>query len=155
MTTKDSLIKQAESILQSAYALEPTFKVSNPANTFSIPQLYRNACAKTERFMVITLNSAHEMIKFHVITQGLVNRTMVHPREVLRPAILDNASAIIIAHNHPSGKVEPSSEDREITIRLNKAAKIIGIPLLDHIIVSKKGYYSFIEHGLIETTDDA
>jgi DNA repair protein RadC len=81
-----------------------------------------------------------------VVTIGLVDRTQVHPREVFADPIIDRASAVIIAHNHPMGPLEPSSEDREITRRIRDAGNTLGIVLLDHIIFSKKGYYSFMEH---------
>jgi DNA repair protein RadC len=76
---------------------------------------------------------------------GLINKTPVHPREVFAEAITDRASAIIIAHNHPSGTVEPGKEDLEITRQLKSAGKILGIRLLDHIIFNRNGYYSFLE----------
>lgn len=99
--------------------------------------------------MVVTLNGAHEVIKVRVLTIGLINRTVIHPREFLRPAILDNSAAVIAIHNHPSGRLEPSPEDKEITSRLKDACDLIGIPLLDHLIVSTAGYFSFVEHGLL------
>jgi DNA repair protein RadC len=79
-----------------------------------------------------------------------VNRTVVHPREVFFPAKFHSAVAIIVCHNHPSGRVDPSSEDREITTKLKNASDILGIALLDHIIVGRSCYFSFIEHGLLE-----
>ncbi|MDZ7792128.1 MAG: JAB domain-containing protein [Spirochaetia bacterium] len=104
---------------------------------------------KQEYFLAITLDGAHVPIKRNVISRGLVNRTIIHPREVYRKAISQNAVAIIIAHNHPSGNVEPSEEDKEITQRLHEAGTVIGISLLDHIIFTKDGYYSFLEKGLL------
>ena len=101
-----------------------------------------------EHFVVVTLDGAHNVIRMRVITKGLVNKTMVHPREVFRSAIKDNAVAVILSHNHPSGSMEPSKEDIEITKRIKEAGDIIGIQVLDHVIVSKFGSYSFVEHGL-------
>jgi len=97
----------------------------------------------------LTLNGAHWTIRRHVVTIGLANRTMVHPREVFWPAIRDNAVAIVVAHNHPSGQIDPSNEDREVTRRLVAAGEIIGIPVLDHVIIGRDRYYSFLESGLI------
>ena len=74
---------------------------------------------------------------------------MVHRREVFAEALFERAAAVIAAHNHPSGNVEPSSEDREITERLHKAGEVLGIPLLDHVIFSGRGYYSFLEAGKV------
>ena len=93
------------------------------------------------------MNGSHEIIKVRTISKGLVNRTLVHPREVYRMAIKDNAAAIILTHNHPSGNPAPSIEDIEITNRMISAGKIIGIEVLDHVVIAKKGYYSFLEEG--------
>ena len=73
--------------------------------------------------------------------------TLVHPREVYADALTDRAAALVVAHNHPSGKVDPSPEDREVTSRLMAAGETLGIRLLDHVIFSLEGYYSFLEHG--------
>jgi DNA repair protein RadC len=96
-----------------------------------------------EYFAVLTLDVAHVPIKFHIVTIGLLTRTVVHPREVFRPAIRDNAAAVIVGHNHPSGVLTPSEEDTEITHMLKEVGKIIGINVIDHLIISKKGFYSF------------
>jgi DNA repair protein RadC len=80
---------------------------------------------------------------------GLVNRTIVHPREVYADPLTDRASSIIVAHNHPSGNVDPSPEDRDITKRLKEAGEILGIPILDHLVFSSESFYSFLENGLI------
>lgn len=101
---------------------------------------------KQENFVVVTLNGAHRIIKTHIVTVGLLNKTIVHPREVFSLAIKDNAASIIIGHNHPSGNTTPSPEDREVTHRLKEAGAIMGINVLDHIIVSKTEFYSFLEH---------
>jgi DNA repair protein RadC len=74
-------------------------------------------------------------------------QTLVHPREVFADPLADRAAAVVAAHNHPSGNVEPSSEDREITDRLYRAGEVLGIPLLDHVIFGSRGYYSFLEEG--------
>jgi len=104
---------------------------------------------RQECFVVVTLDGAHQVIKTHLITKGLVNRTLVHPREVYWHAIKDNAAGIIIGHNHPSGSLIPSREDRQVTETIKKAGEIIGIMLLDHVIVSKSGYYSFMEENAL------
>jgi DNA repair protein RadC len=84
-----------------------------------------------------------------VITVGLVNHSLVHPREVFAEAITDRAASIICVHNHPSGSLEPSSQDIAITQQLRDAGTTLGIPLLDHIIVTKNGYCSLKEKGII------
>ena len=80
---------------------------------------------------------------------GLVNRTLVHPREIFSDPLKDRAAAVLIAHNHPSGNIEPSQEDIEITTRIKNAGTILGIELLDHIIFTDNAYYSFLEEGKI------
>ncbi len=100
-----------------------------------------------EHFIVISLNGAHEIIALRIISVGLVNRTVVHPREVFAESIVDRASAIIIAHNHPSGSLSPSKEDIDITERLKEAGNLIGIEILDHLIFDSSGFYSFLKEG--------
>ncbi len=80
-----------------------------------------------------------------MITVGLANQSQIHPREVFRPAILDAAVSILIAHNHPSGNLEPSEADLVATRRLVEVSKTIGIPVLDHVIVSQQGFLSIRE----------
>ena len=123
-------------------------KVASPSDVWPIVSHWSDR--KQERFICCSLNGAHELIAARVVSVGLVNRTVVHPREVYADPITDRACAVIVAHNHPSGRLEPSSEDREITNRLREAADTLGIALLDHIIFSASGYYSFVEHGLLE-----
>jgi len=125
--------------------IRKTIKVKHPNDIFNF--LKRYAKCKKEQFLVITLNNTHEVISIHISTIGLVNKTVAHPREVLTHAIKDNAVAIIVAHNHPSGSLKPSDEDDEITERLKDACKIMGIHFLDHLIISKDGYYSYRQNG--------
>ena len=119
-------------------------RIAYPADI--LPLVSHYADRKQEHFLVLTLNGAHEVINLHVVCIGLVNRTLVHPREVYIRAIADSAASLIAAHNHPSGNLEPSAEDRDITARLKEAGDTVGINLLDHIIFSRKGYFSFLEN---------
>jgi DNA repair protein RadC len=123
-------------------------KVSSPKDVWPIVSHWSDR--KQERFICRSLNGAHELIAARVVSVGLVNRTVVHPREVYADPITDRACAVIVAHNHPSGRLDPSPEDRDITERLKAAADTLGIALLDHLIFSSSGYYSFVEHGLLE-----
>jgi DNA repair protein RadC len=120
-------------------------KISFPSDV--LPLIRHFADRKQEHFICISINGANEVIANRVITVGLVNRTQVHPREVFADPITDRASAIIVAHNHPSGGLTPSKEDFEITKQLKAAGETLGIKLLDHIIFNHKEYYSFLEHG--------
>ncbi|MGB9497350.1 MAG: DNA repair protein RadC [Dissulfuribacterales bacterium] len=114
-----------------------------------IPLLADIADKKQEHFVCISLNGAHEVIEKRIVTIGLVDRSPVHPREVYADVISDRAAAVIFSHNHPSGDLKPSNSDLKIHEQLTEAGKILGIRVLDHIIVAKKGYYSFQEAGLI------
>jgi DNA repair protein RadC len=116
-------------------------KIREPGDI--IPLITHLADRKQETFICISLNGAHEVIASRIVTVGLVNLCQVHPREVFADPITDRACAVIVAHNHPSGSLEPSPEDRKVTDRLKEAAEIIGLNFLDHIIFSRKGYYSF------------
>ena len=107
----------------------------------------RYAGSKQEQFILLTLNGAHDVISVSIISVGLVNKAIVHPREVFYKAIKDMATAIIVCHNHPSGMVIPSCEDKQITEKIYKAGELIGIPLLDHIVFSKTGFTSMKEQG--------
>ena len=127
--------------------MKDSIQIRVPSDAVSALRLF--AIKRQEHFVVLTLNGAHWTIRRHVVTIGLANRTMVHPREVFWPAIKDNAVAIVVAHNHPSGQIDPSNEDREVTRRLVAAGEIIGIPVLDHVIIGRDRYYSFLESGLI------
>jgi DNA repair protein RadC len=118
-------------------------KISFPADV--LPLIRHYADRKQEHFICVSINGANEVITSRVISVGLVNKTQVHPREVFADPITDRASAVIVAHNHPSGGLTPSKEDIEITKQLKSAAEILGIKLLDHIIFNQKGYYSFLE----------
>jgi DNA repair protein RadC len=100
-----------------------------------------------EHFVCITLNGANEVIEKRTITVGLLNHSLVHPREVFADAITDRAAAVICVHNHPSGSLEPSQQDIAITRQLKEAGEILGIRLLDHVIVARSGYTSLRERG--------
>lgn len=95
-----------------------------------------------EHFVLVSLDSSNNIIRVHELTLGLVNQTPVHPREAFAKAIADRAVAVIFAHNHPSGSLEPSPEDYGITRVLCAAGKIIQIPVIDHIIIGKSGMTS-------------
>jgi len=124
---------------------EPTYAVHSPSDAFKALERYKNK--RNEHFFVITLNGAHEVIAVRIVSIGLGNRTVVHCREVFIHAIRDNSAAVICVHNHPSGALSPSPEDLEITKRLRDAGELLGIAMLDHLIISKNGYYSMVEHG--------
>lgn len=114
-----------------------------------IPFVRNYAINTREYFLMISLNGGHEIIQIHVVSIGTINKTIIHPREVFVEAIKENASAVIICHNHPSGNCNPSNEDIETTKMLKNASEILGIPILDHIIIGFDNYYSFMENKII------
>ncbi|HGH7179271.1 TPA: DNA repair protein RadC [Bacillus luti] len=105
--------------------------------------------ADREHFIVVSLDTKNQPVAINICHIGSLNASIVHPREVMKSAILSNAASIIVGHNHPSGKVEPSKEDIEVTKRLVEAGKIIGIDVLDHIIVGDETFTSLKEKGII------
>ena len=120
-------------------------KIVTPADILLHVRHY--ADRKQEHFLCASINGANEILNIRVVSIGLIDRTHVHPREVFADALSDRASAIIVAHNHPSGGLEPSVADNKVTEQLKAAGQIIGITLLDHVIFDRTGYYSFLEAG--------
>jgi DNA repair protein RadC len=112
-----------------------------------LPHIRHYADRKQEHFLCASINGANEILNIRVVSIGLIDRSPVHPREVFADALTDRASAVIVAHNHPSGGLEPSDSDMEITAQLKTAGSIIGIAVLDHIIFNRTGYFSFLEEG--------
>ena len=104
---------------------------------------------KKENFVALYLDAQSRLIHKETISIGTLTASLVHPREVFEPALCHHAASVIVAHNHPSGSVEPSPEDREVTMRLTEAGKILGIELADHVIVSKSAHFSFQQEKLL------
>ena len=102
-----------------------------------------------EHFVVLLLNARHECVAVETVSIGSLNASIVHPREVFRPAVLAAAASIIVAHNHPSGDPEPSPEDLAVTRRLREAGDLLGIELLDHLVVAERGYVSLKSRGAL------
>ena len=126
-------------------------KISSPRDCVS--PLIKHA-DRREVFGVITLNGNNEIMAVKVLFQGTVNLCPVLPREIFRYAIMKDAVNIIVFHNHPSGNPEPSEKDFRITEQLIEGSKILEVQLLDHIIITKTSYYSFLEHGQLFQLDD-
>lgn len=101
--------------------------------------------AKQEHLVVLTLDGANRLIQKRIISIGTLNSSLVHPREVFADAITDRAASIIVIHNHPSGTLQPSEADTEITKRLQQSGKLLGISLLDHIVITKNDYTSILQ----------
>ncbi len=121
--------------------------ISSPAD---VDGLLRGRIANQDRenFVAVLLNTKNEVIESPTISVGTLSSSLVHPREVFKPAIRASAASVVLSHNHPSGKVEPSREDKEVTKRLVEAAEIIGIEVLDHVIIGEE-HFSMKEHGML------
>jgi DNA repair protein RadC len=120
-------------------------KISFPPDVY--PLIRHIADRRQEHFLCISLNGANEVIAVRTVSVGLVNRALVHPREVYADPITDRASAVIVAHNHPSGNLTPSQDDLAITRQLKEAGHTLGIKLLDHLVFNHEGYHSLLEKG--------
>ena len=103
-----------------------------------------------ETFVVLFLNRKHALISTEVLFEGTLTQAVVHPREIVRYALLKNAAAVICGHNHPSGEIKPSTDDQAITRKIKKACELVEIQLLDHVITTNGDWYSFADNGLLK-----
>jgi DNA repair protein RadC len=136
-------------------AFELAKRYNKPAKTVSCVEDIVNLVddirgKKQEYFVSLTLNGASTLIEKREVFKGTVDTSLVHPREIFADAITDRAAGIAFAHNHPSGNPEPSEADKAITQRLVEAGKLLGIRVIDHVIVTEDGYYSFQANGVLE-----
>lgn len=118
------------------------------SNTRKVYEYFKNILIneQQENFYAVYLNTKNKVISYKLLFKGTINKSCVHPREIFKLAFLESAYSIIVLHNHPSGEVTPSKEDIEVTTSLIKIGKLVGIPVLDHIIIGKNNYYSFYEN---------
>ena len=130
---------------------EKSIRLVDAANAEAVGRMlmYDIGSEKREVFRVLMLDKRLRIISARDVSSGVLDRTLVHPREVFSPAVRELAYAVIVAHNHPSGELEPSEEDVRLTDRLVEAGEILGIPVLDHFIVSARGFTSFCGMGLM------
>ena len=126
--------------------LKRNAKIATSDDVYNLVKRY--ASAEQEHVILLTLNGSHNVISISIVSIGLANKAIVHPREVFSKAISDRAVAVIVCHNHPSGASCPSDEDKQVTNELYNAGKIIGIPLLDHVIFTRTGYTSLNKQGV-------
>jgi DNA repair protein RadC len=102
---------------------------------------------RQEEFHALLLNTQHRVIRSVLVTRGILDAALIHPREVFRAAIVESAAGVILVHNHPSGDPSPSIEDRAVTQQLVAAGAAVGIPVLDHVIIGESGFVSMAERG--------
>ncbi len=115
-----------------------------------LPFVMHYALESTEHFVCASVNGAHELLKIRLISKGTINKTLIHPREIFSSPVAEHAAGIICCHNHPYGPCTPSKADIESTRLIQKASEILGISFMDHIIIGREEYFSFLEHGLLE-----
>lgn len=127
----------------------PYSGVRTSENAADIFREFGMADSPDELVAMACLSVTGSIVGIHEISHGDLSASIIHPREIFKRAMLNNAASIILAHNHPSGNLEPSYEDKEMTKRLKNAGELLGIPLVDHIILSGEGYYSFKNHDLL------
>lgn len=119
----------------------------SPAKVLAYLDFIRKA--DREHFVALYMNARNQVIAVDTISIGTLSASLVHPREVFKGALLFNAAAVVVAHNHPSGDSTPSAEDKSTTSRLVRAGELLGVPLLDHLVVVQESHFSFKEAGLI------
>ncbi len=127
-------------------------QILHPTDIFQEVRHYANRNSQ-EYLIVLSLNGAKEVLDITVATIGFVNRAFFHPREVFSEPLKKRATSIAIAHNHPSGLLVPSNEDRQVTRKIALSGEILGINLVDHVIFSDTAYYSFLEHREMDAID--
>ena len=130
------------------FLIKNGIKVKNAEDVAKLTEELKDK--KQEYFLSLTLDGASNLIQKRTVFIGTLNHSIVHPREVFADAISDRAAGIIFVHNHPSGDVAPSKQDIDLTIRLIEAGKIVGIEVIDHIIVSRNGHFSFQAKGILK-----
>lgn len=127
----------------------PPLPIRGPEDVLAHAAVKRLRSAGREHFVVLLLNARHECVAIDTVSIGSLNASIVHPREVFKPALLGSAASVILLHNHPSGDPEPSEEDIAITKRLVEAGELLGIGVLDHVIVARRGVVSFRSRQLL------
>jgi len=141
-------IQLAKEIAEPGEPYKTALRITSPQKAMEYCKREFRALAcngQQEEFWLVTLDTKNQPIGTHRITVGTLRNSLVHPREVFRPAIADAANCIIVVHNHPSGDPTPSDQDISVTERLESAAEIIGIPLIDHIVVAADNAVSIQE----------
>ncbi len=137
-------------VRESALAYHDVPQMRSSKDVAQLLQQYLHATDR-EHFVVFFLDQKNRLTGVHTVSMGSLTASVVHPREVFKGAMLAQAAAIVAGHNHPSGDVQPSREDRALTTRLYQAGKLLGILLLDHVIIGSDGrYFSFADEGLLE-----
>ena len=139
-----TIIKTNLKILSTSFKIQQKIKTAKDVFDVAAPKM---SGLDRESFAILHLDTENNIIKYEVVSVGILNASIIHPREIFKSAIKESSKSIILVHNHPSGDPEPSGEDEEITERLKKAGELLNIPVLDHVIISAGSYYSFKEES--------
>lgn len=155
MKSRDRIPNMRVFMVRDAEIIDPK-RATGPAvadcarSVASVARLIVPEGEEREHFLLIMMDSRRVIKGVTVVSIGTLSASLVHPREFFRPAIVAGASAVVAVHNHPSGDPTPSSEDRKVTRRLQRAGELLGIPLADHIVIGAgETFYSFIEQGVL------
>jgi len=145
--------KTIKAVYETLTVREPVGNYLNPSTRYTAPSQIHDTFSflrqeTREYFFALHLDGKNRIICLDMVSQGSLNQTIVHPRDLYKTALLSSAAALILLHNHPTGDPTPSQEDIQITRRLIEAGELLGIKVLDHIIVGDR-HYSFVEGGLI------
>lgn len=127
-------------------------RVSSPGDVYRRFEL-KLRDLRQEEFHILLLNTQNAVISDVMITRGILDASVIHPREVFAPALAEAAAAVILVHNHPSGDPTPSPADREVTRQLVNAGRVLGVPVRDHVVVGNGRYSSFLDLGLLPADD--
>lgn len=148
---KNNIVSEVELTYKNNVPYNQRQRISNSQGAYEIlTNLFpENTMDYRETFIVLYLNRANQVLGYSVISQGGTSSTTVDIKMVIQTALLANASCIMLAHNHPSGNLHPSSDDNRITNRIIEAARLFDITVLDHIIITNESYYSFTDNGNI------
>lgn len=125
-------------------------KMLNSQDTYErLKPCFEDVMQYKERGVMLCLNNANKIVGWNVISEGAINGTIMDIKIIMQNALMTNASAIIIAHNHPSGNLKPSHADIKLTDKIKRAGEVMDIKLLDHIIITEEGFFSFADEGMI------
>lgn len=149
MKTKQELIEENQKLkILLAQTMQEKTRFTNSAQ-IALDHASKFAGVEVEQFRILLLDNKHAEIKNFLVSQGILNESLVHPREVFIEAVRHRAAAIVLMHNHPSGDPEPSQADISTTHRLKKCGDLLGINVLDHIIFAGTNYYSFVDSDIM------
>ena len=141
-------IRLVKEPIASAQKAPNKFAIRGPQDVFAFMRPFAEQEA-AESFWALPLDTQHQCVAPHTITRGLLNCSLVHPREVFRAMIAANAASVILCHNHPSGDPTPSADDRKVTSQLVAAGRLLDIPVHDHVVMGDSRFVSFAESGLL------